>query len=149
MKTAADVLSVKDEVHATLDRYLAAVRALDLEGIVAHYGPEIVAYDAIAQLEFKGIEAYKAHWKMCLEQCENMIFEPREPTIVVSGDLAFGFYLLRCGGSGPDGKEQTSWMRATFAATKRDGRWLFIHEHYSMPFDPMTSKVIGDLMPQG
>ncbi len=148
MKSAIAEPTVHDDVRTMLDRYLQAVRQLDLEGITAHYASEIVAYDAIAQLEFRGIQAYAAHWKMCLEHCQAMLFEPREPTIMASGDLAVGFYLVKCGGVGPDGKEHVGWMRGTFAARRRDGRWLLVHEHYSSPFDPMTNQVLEGLEPQ-
>ena len=148
MKAAVQELTAETEVRALLDSYLDAIRALDLDRIVAHYAPEIVAYDAIAQLEFVGVDSYRAHWKMCLVCCQSMIFEPREPAVGACGDVAFGHYLMRCGGTGPDGREQVSWMRATFAARKHGVRWLFVHEHYSMPFDPMTNKVMGDLNPQ-
>lgn len=131
-----------------LDRYLQAVREGDLKSLLSHYAPDIVAYDAVAQLEFRGVEAYAAHWKMCLEHCESMLFEPRDPTIMESGNLGVGFYLVKCGGVGPDGKEHVGWMRATFAARKREGRWRIVHEHYSSPFDPMTSRILEGLEPQ-
>jgi ketosteroid isomerase-like protein len=148
MKATVPELTAETEVRALLDSYLDAVRALDVDRIVAHYAPEIVAYDAIAQLEFVGVDAYRAHWKRCLDGCQSMVFEPQEPTIAAGEDLAYGYYLLRCGGVGPDGKEQLCWMRATFAARKRDGQWRFVHEHFSMPFDPMTNQVLGQLTPQ-
>lgn len=148
MKSVTAEPAVHDEVHAMLESYLDAVRRLDLKGITAYYAPDIVAYDAIAQLEFRGVEAYSAHWKMCLEHCQSMLFEPREPKILTSGDLAVGFYLVKCGGIGPDGKEHLGWMRATFAAQRRSGRWLIVHEHYSSPFDPMTNQIMEGLEPQ-
>jgi ketosteroid isomerase-like protein len=148
MNSQSQVVSLNEEVRALLDSYIEAVCALDLDRIVAHYSPEIVAYDAIAQLEFVGIDEYREHWKHCLSCCENMLFEPRDPVIFASGNLAVGHYLLRCGGAGPDGEMQTGWMRATFAAQKRDGRWRFVHEHYSSPFDPMTNKMLTDLEPR-
>ena len=135
------------EVRALLDSYFDAVRASDLDRITAHYAPDIVAYDATMQLEFSGLQAYKAHWKTCLEMCQNMVFEPREPAIAASGDLAFGHSLVRCGGTGPDGKEQSGWVRLTFAARKAGGRWRIAHEHYSVPFDPMSGKALLELEP--
>src|SRR5690606_7991831 len=87
MKAAVQELTAETEVRALLDSYLDAIRALDLDRIVAHYAPGIVAYDAIAQLEFVGVDSYRAHWKMCLECCQSMIFEPREPAVGASGDV--------------------------------------------------------------
>lgn len=132
--------SPESEVRALLDSYFDAVRSADVERITAHYAPDLVAYDAIGQFEFVGVEAYEAHWKACLEMCREMTFEPREPVVAASGDLAFAHCLVRCGGVGPDGNEQSGWVRTTFAARKRGGRWLIVHEHYSVPFDPVSGK---------
>ncbi len=148
MEAVARNLSPEDEVHGLLDGYVDAVRALDVERIVAHYAPDIVAYDGIGELEYAGLDAYKAHWKSCLDMCQSMIFEPHEPTIAVSGGLAVGHYLVQCGGTGREGKECSGWFRATFAARKQSGRWLIFHEHFSAPFDPVDNKVHADLAPK-
>ena len=54
---------------------------------------------------------------------------------------------IRCGGTGPDGKEQTRWIRATVCLRKANGRWRIAHEHFSAPFDPASGKAIFDLEP--
>lgn len=135
------------EVRTLLDDYFNAIRASDLEAITAHYAPDVVAFDAIAELEFSGLAAYRAHWKACLDMCEHMVFEPREPTIRVGDDLALAHCLIHCGGTGPDGTVQTGWMRSTIAARKKDGQWRIVHEHYSMPFDPVSGRILGELAP--
>jgi ketosteroid isomerase-like protein len=63
------------------------------------------------------------------------------------GDLAFGHALIRCGGTDAEGKEHKGWVRATWAARRHDGRWRIVHEHYSLPFDPESMKVLGELEP--
>lgn len=147
MDATARKLSPEDEVRAFLDGYFAAVRAGDLGRIVAHHASDVVAYDAIAQLEFVGLDAYKAHWKSCLEMYRNMTFEPRTPIVAACGDVAFGHWLACCGGTGADGKESSGWVRATFGARKVDGGWRIVHEHYSLPFDPTSGKALTDLVP--
>ncbi len=133
----------KAEVRAVLDQWQEAVRAKDLEGIVAHYAPDIVAYDAIVALQFVGRDAYREHWATCLKMCTGpMIFELRDPQVAAAGDVAFCHALTRCGGTGPDGKECSGWMRMTACYRKRDGRWLVVHEHFSAPFDMETNKML-------
>ena len=80
---------------------------------MAAYTPDVVAFDAIGQLRFKGAEAYRKHWQACLEMCREMIFEVHDLAIEAEGGVAFGHYLVRCGGAGPDGQVQTGWMRVT------------------------------------
>lgn len=138
-----------DEVRALLDSYCDAVRASDLDRITAHYAPDVVAYDAAWQLEFRGLAAYRAHWKTCLDMCRHTKFEPRAPVIAASGDVAFAHCLLHCGSLDPDGEEQSGWVRATYALRKRNGRWLIVHEHYSVPFDPESGRALHALDPDG
>lgn len=136
-----------DAVRALLDDWLKAANAGDLDAITACYAPDIVAYDAILQLQFKGVASYRAHWQECLSGCESMLFEMHDPEIAVDGDVAFVHYLARCGGTGPDGVEHTGWMRATVGCRRIGGQWLVTHEHFSAPFDPMSGKALFELQP--
>lgn len=142
-----DANSEERQVGDMLAAYHEAVRAADLERIGSYYEDDIVAYDAIAALEFRGREAFMSHWRMCLEMCEGFVFKPADVEIRAGGDLAYGHYLVECGGAGPDGETHTSWMRASFAARRAGGRWRIAHEHYSLPFDPVTQKILTDLSP--
>lgn len=148
MAAVAERIDSIDDVRALLDSYFEAVQASDLDRILSHYTSDIVAYDAIAQLEFVGQEAYKAHWKVCLDMGQGFTFQPRAPSVAVSGDVAFAHCLINCSGTGPDGEEQSGWMRASFGIRRMDGGWRIAHEHYSAPFDPTTMKILADLEPQ-
>jgi ketosteroid isomerase-like protein len=138
----------KTEIRGLIDGWAKAARAGDIEGIMAAYAPDILSFDAIAQLQFKGAEAYRKHWKACIAMCSGpTTFEIHDLVIEGGGGLAFGHYLLRCGGTGPDGKEQVGWMRVTVCCRKTSGRWLVAHEHFSAPFDPQSGKALLDLEP--
>jgi len=136
------------QIRRLLEQWAKAVRAKDLDGIVAHYAPDILAFDGIGPLQFKGRDAYGRHWEACLEMCSGpMIFEIHELDIEARNDLAFGHYLGRCGGTGADGKEQAGWFRVTVCCRKTNGRWKVAHEHFSAPFDPESGKALLGLEP--
>ena len=136
------------QIRRLLEQWAKAVRAKDPDGIFAHYAPDILAFDGIGRLQFKGRDAYRRHWEACLEMCSGpMIFEIHELDIEARDDLAFGHYLSRCGGTGADGKEQAGWFRVTVCWRKRNGRWKVAHEHFSAPFDPVSGKALLDLEP--
>jgi uncharacterized protein (TIGR02246 family) len=131
------------QIRTLIDDWATAARAKDVDAIFTHYAPDIRAFDAIAQLQFEGSDAYRKHWEACMSMCSGpMIFEVHELVIEARDHLAFGHYLSRCGGTGPDGKERSGWMRATFCCRKTNGRWKVAHEHFSAPFDPETGKVL-------
>ena len=135
-------------VRRLIDDWAEAARASDLDGIMAAYTPDILSFDATIQLQFKGAEAYRRHWQFCLEMCAGpMVLEVHDLEIEAGDDVAFGHYLLRCGGTGEDGKEQVGWMRVTVCCRKRGDRWRVAHEHFSVPFDLASGKALLDLEP--
>jgi uncharacterized protein (TIGR02246 family) len=138
----------KAQIRGLLDDWAKAARAGDIEGIMTSYAPDILSFDAIGQLQFKGVEAYRKHWETCIAMCSGpMIFEIHDLGIEVGDGVAFGHYLLRCGGTGEDGKEQVGWMRVTVCCRKRGGRWMVAHEHFSVPFDMASGKALLGLEP--
>lgn len=104
----------KTEIRQAMQRWQDAIQTKDVNQIMSNYTPDIIAYDAVLQLRFKGKEAYGKHWQACLEMCTNdMVFEPEEVHISVSGELALVYCLIRCGEKDESGKQNVAWMRMT------------------------------------
>ena len=136
------------EIRELLDGWLQAVRARDTKRIMSYYAPDVVAFDAIAALQFKGTEAYGKHWEACLSMCTGpMVFEIRELDIDAEGDVAFAHWLNRCGGIDEQGEEKASWMRVTAGYRRIKGSWRIVHEHFSAPFDMESGKALFGLEP--
>lgn len=151
MDTASSTgTGVQAEIKARVESWLKAVEAGDIQKIMSHYARDVVAFDAIIQLQFKGAEAYGKHWEACLQMCTNhMTFQIRELDISVDGNVAFSHCLLSCGAQDDDGQQKSSWMRMTTCHKKIDGVWLIGHEHISAPFDVQTNKALFDMEPDG
>jgi uncharacterized protein (TIGR02246 family) len=136
------------EIRDLLEDWAKAARTGDLKSVMAAYAPDVLAFDAIAQLQFKGAEAHRKHWEMCVEMCSGpTTFEIHDLAIEAEGGVAFAHYLLRCGGTGPDGQKQAGWMRVTVCCRKERGRWRIAHEHFSVPFEMESGKALLDLEP--
>jgi uncharacterized protein (TIGR02246 family) len=136
------------QVRKAVDSWIEAVQAQDVDRIVSHYAPDIVAFDAVAQLQFKGKDAYREHWKRCLALCPGpMVFEVHDVSIAAGDEVAFCHCLNRCGAAAENGEEKTSWMRGTIGYRRTDGKWLVVHEHWSAPFDIESGKALFDLQP--
>jgi len=137
------------DVRAAMEQWAAAVRATNVEAISAHYAENIVAYDAIAKLQFVGKEAYRKHWDYCVTLCptNEMVFELKDPVIHADKSVAFSFSLSYCGGKDEQGNVKASWMRVTRGYRKINNRWLAVHEHFSSPFDMESSKALFALEP--
>jgi ketosteroid isomerase-like protein len=133
-------------IRGLLDEWTNAVRVKDIDAIMARYAPEVVAFDAIARLQFRGAQAYREHWQACLARCSGpMIFEVHDLSIAAAGDVAFSHFLVRCGGTGDDGQEQSGWTRGTVGWRKTSGSWKVVHEHFSAPFDMASGKALLEL----
>lgn len=63
MTTATSQVTAEAEIREQMDSWLKAVLAMDIDDIVSHYSPDILAFDAVSQLQCKGIDAYKKHWQ--------------------------------------------------------------------------------------
>ena len=130
-------------IRQQMDTWLKAVLSLDTDGVMSHYAPDVRAFDAIAQLQFQGADAYRKHWEACLSMCPpgQMIFEIHDPQIIADHSVGFCHSLIRCGGM-DNGEEKTAWMRMTACYRKLNGTWKVAHEHFSMPFDMESGKVL-------
>lgn len=45
---------------------------------MSHYAPDVLAFDAILRLRFKGAEAYRDHWQASLAMCPGAD-DPQDP----------------------------------------------------------------------
>jgi ketosteroid isomerase-like protein len=137
------------QIRARIDEWAKAARAKDIDRVMSHYAPDVVAFDAIAALQFRGAAAYRKHWEACFALCSGpTVFAIHDLDITAKDDVAFCHYLLRCGGTGPDGKEHIGWMRVTVCFRNTEGMWMIVHEHFSAPFDPQSGKALLDLEPE-
>lgn len=148
MHTETLQTTARDEIRAAIDDWIEAVQARDVDRIMALYAPEVVSFDAIVALQFKGWDAYRDHWRACLDMSPGeMVFRVQDLTVTAEREIAFGHYLVNCGGTNDKGELQSGWMRATVCWRRIDGRWRIVHEHFSAPFDFESGKALLDLKP--
>lgn len=148
MQTAIRKTAAEADVRKLIESWQTAATAGNLDAIMSHYAPDVVAFDAIFALQFKGVDAYRKHWQSCLTMCSGpMIFNMQELSITAGDDIAFSHCLNQCGGTDKDGNEHSSWMRVTTGYRKTNGQWRIVHEHFSAPFDPESGKALFDPKP--
>lgn len=62
-------MSAQTDIQTLIDTYRQAVMTKDVEKVMALYADDIVSFDAIKALQFKGKAAYRAHWVECMQMC--------------------------------------------------------------------------------
>jgi len=146
MNTAT--VTAEAEIRAQVDNWLHAVLAMDIAGIVSHYAPDILAFDAVSQLPLQGVDVYSKHWHACLAMCcpDTMIVERHDVHVAAGDDVAFATARTRCGGTGKNGKAKAEWLRMTAGDRTTHGKWMVVPEHCSAPFAMETLKVL-DVQP--
>ena len=123
-------------VKALDARYTAAFSKGDLDGVMAEYwkSPELVVYPPDAP-EGKGWDNVKAGFGNFMKNAPGAKLEITEATYTLKGDsvLAWGRWKM----SFPAVKDGPVMMgRFTEVAMKKEGKWVLVHDHPSLPMQP-------------
>jgi ketosteroid isomerase-like protein len=138
--------SIQSEVRALLDSWSEAARIKDIDRLMSLYSRDIVYFDVASQ--YTGSAAVRGNFLRMLDDFKSSIgLEIRDLNILVSGDIAVAYMLIRASGTLKDGREVGYWVRATVCCQRSDQRWLITHEHISVPVDFESGSAAMDLVP--
>jgi ketosteroid isomerase-like protein len=126
-----------------------AVKAKDVEALVSHHAPSVLAYDLLEPLQYVGLDALRQRIKQWFEGYEGaMDYEIKGLHVTASDEVAFCHGLHHVKGTTKDGRKIDMYWRATECLRCLGGKWMIVHEHSSIPFDMATGKVSFDLKPE-
>jgi ketosteroid isomerase-like protein len=131
------------DIRRRIDKLAEAIRAMDLDGVMSIYAPDIVSFDVTPPLRFMGAEAKRKHWADAFATYQPPLgYGIHDLTISVGDDLAFGYSLNRVSGTLKNGNKSDVWIRWTACFRNVDGKWLIVNDHVSVPFDPTSGKAV-------
>jgi uncharacterized protein (TIGR02246 family) len=123
------------QIRGLVDTWMQALRAKDVNGVMSHYAPDIVAFDLAPPLEYRGADAYRKNWEAWFPTFRGPIgYEIRDLSIAATDDIAFCHSFNRITGTRTNNEKTDIWVRATVCFRKIDGKWKIVHEHQSVPF---------------
>ncbi|MBW7876710.1 MAG: nuclear transport factor 2 family protein [Candidatus Cloacimonetes bacterium] len=132
--------SEQQSIHKIIQNWCQALEAKDINSIMADYAEDVLIYDAIPPYKTESASALKQIWDNCLPYFpKKFLVETRDLKIKASYDLAFASFLIHLTPVGEDSPCGQTWLRVTSCYEKRDGVWKIVHDHVSIPFDPMTN----------
>ncbi|HSS01225.1 MAG TPA: nuclear transport factor 2 family protein [Kofleriaceae bacterium] len=134
-------------IRELFDDLVAAIRAKNLDGVMACYATDLVAFDIVPPLQFVGASAYRKPWQDVFERFQTLDYEVRDLSIVAGDDVGFSYSLNRIHGTMTNGEKTDLWLRLTACYRKIDGRWRIAHLQASVPADLATGKAVLDLKP--
>jgi uncharacterized protein (TIGR02246 family) len=125
------------EIRAVIENWAKAVRARDLDSVLADHAPDIVMFDVPPpKAGVRGIDAYRETWPPFFEWIkQGAMFDIVLLEVVAGADVAFAHALLRCGTADELAKDPDNRLRLTIGLRKQDGRWTIAHEHHSFPLE--------------
>lgn len=145
--TSDDRTKNEAAIRALNDRLVAAIRTKNIDGVMASYAPDLVAFDIIPPLQFVGASAYRKPWQDVFARFQTLDYEVRDLAITTGDDVAFSHSLNRIRGTMTNGQKTDLWLRLTAGYRKADGRWLIAHLQASVPADLASGQAVLDLKP--
>jgi uncharacterized protein (TIGR02246 family) len=124
-------------IRRLIEDWASAVRAKNINGVVAHHTDDVLMYDVPPPTAVRGISAYRETWPPFFEALTEgaAAFEIVELQIAAGDTVGFATALLRCGSKEELAKDPTPQLRLTLGLRKVDGAWNIAHEHHSFPAD--------------
>lgn len=127
MPQSADEIQIGELVEG----WAEAVRAQDMDGVLAHHADDIVMFDVPEPLQSQGIDEYRQTWELFFANSPGGpgSFDVTELRIFASATVAYCHAVL---------KVLDAQARLTMGLRKEHGEWLIAHEHHSYPI-PLES----------
>jgi uncharacterized protein (TIGR02246 family) len=123
--------SNETQIRTLVEDWARAVRARDMDGVLARHANDVVMFDVPLPLQSKGISAYKKTWELFFANNAGGegLFNIEELKITTGDSVAFCHALLRIA----SGRKPR--CRLTMGLKKVRGKWLITHEHHSYPVE--------------
>ena len=137
MKAAEGKARTTDEaeIRAIIEDYAEGLRHRDAHRCVAHYAEDIVQFDMMPPLEYRGKETARKNLAEWFKTFNGpVVVEITELKILTGTEAAFAYCLNHISGTSMKGEKNDHWVRVTIGFQKTDGEWLVNHEHVSVPF---------------
>ena len=136
------------EIKRVIEGGVEAVRARDIDGVMSIYAQEVVSFDIVPPLRYRGADAFRKVWEEVFSVYQGPIdYEVHDLNITVGDDVAFGHSLNRLSGTLNTGQKTNLWLRWTACFRKINGKWLIVHHQNSVPVDLETGRAVLDLKP--
>src|SRR5262249_28358293 len=124
-----------------------AIRAKNIDGMASFFAPDLVSYDLPPPLRYVGADGKHRAWQEIFASLSGPIdYEIRDLNVTTNGELAFVYSLNHITATLPSGHIDM-WLRWTACFRQIDGAWLVVHDHVSVPADPVHGKAVLNLTP--
>lgn len=146
MPTTAPAMKDDAAIRERLNAWMQALHASDLDALMALYAPDVVAFDLMPPHQVPDAAHYRKNFERWFAAMSGPIdYEIHDLRTTMSSDVAFSHCLGHVTARRANGEKADYWVRVTVGFQKRNGQWLMIHDHVSMPIDMESTKAVRTL----
>lgn len=115
----------------------------DTAAMMRDYEADAMLYDCKPPYVVRGVQAIKGIWDACLPFFpKEFTVEYRDQTLQVGEDMALMTGIVHFViPKEPDHPGGQTWLRVSVVYRKGANGWKVMHEHVSLPYNPMTNMV--------
>ena len=138
---------IEINVRQRVGNFVKAICPKDIDGVMSLYAPDLVSFDLTAPLRHFGADGKRRAWQGVFAQLSGpFAYDVRDLNVTTNGELAFVYSLNHIEATLP-GDHIDMWLRWTECFRQIDGVWLVVHDHVSVPVDPVRGQAVLNLTP--
>jgi len=136
------------EIRELVGEWAIAIRSKNIDAALSLYDSDVVAFDVVDPLDYKGTEILRTRLTAWLSSfVGHMGFEVSDLKVEAGNYLAFCYGFNRVIGTKADGTKIDMRWRTTLCLRRINDSWKITHSHASVPFDMETGLASLDLKP--
>ena len=138
---------VEINIRQRVGDLVKAICAKDIDGVMSFYAPDVVSFDITPPLRYVGADRKRRAWQEAFAALSGPIaYDVRDLNVTTQGELAFVHSLNHIDATLPGGHIDR-WLRWTACFRQINGAWLVVHDHVSVPVDPVRGQAVLNLAP--
>lgn len=132
----------KEELKQAIYQWVSAFESKNLDKMMEFYHTDSVMFDCCPPYKTVGKEAIYNNWSESLHLFPNK-FTCRVEDLVfdVDGNMGYAHFLNHLDHDDKNHPIGQSWLRVSAVYKKINGKWYSVHEHISLPYNPMNNQV--------
>ncbi|MGH9684383.1 MAG: YybH family protein [Candidatus Acidiferrales bacterium] len=134
-----------DTIRAEVEQFRQAVLHKDMRGIARYYwnSPDIVIFDVVPPLSYVGWDSFRKDWEGFFDGFKEItVYDWSDVHIEAEGNLGWMRALVHIVGTLQDGKPLNMAFRDTAIFERKDGKWVVVHDHASVPIIFETGQAV-------
>jgi ketosteroid isomerase-like protein len=135
---APDTAAMTAKASALDQAFLEAMNRGDVDALASMYwdSPDVVMFPPDT-LEARGYFAVRDGFAKMFATMKDVRMEITDSHEMPAGDVVIGYGLFHLTGSAPDGSPVNMTGRFTDVKAERDGKWVYLIDHASVPLPAM------------